>query len=366
MSKRHLLLTLLGLASLVLVACTGAGDEETVTESTSPAPVATTIAVPTKVAPTTAPAAVPTATKTATGDSASTGGTETSSGTGTLEIRVTDAPDPSITAVFVTTDNIEVSIAGQGWLTVIDEEITFELLALEGVEAVLGSAELPVGKYTQIRLSVPEVQIEKDGELVSAEVPSGTIKLVGTFELVAGEKTFISLDFEVDKSLVDRKRRGFLFKPVIKLAVGEPGEEGSAVVALTGKPSPTAVPVATTAPTPVPPPVPVIPATATPVPPTATTEPTATPDAVGAFFLDILEPVDGEAFVEVNTFEIVGRTTVDALVTVNDAFADVAVDGTFRLTVELDEGPNIVEVVASTAGGDQSSIVLVIIYEPAA
>ncbi len=27
---------------------------------------------------------------------------------------VTDAPDPSITAVYVTTDNIEVSVAGEG------------------------------------------------------------------------------------------------------------------------------------------------------------------------------------------------------------------------------------------------------------
>ena len=72
----------------------------------------------------------------------------------------------------MTTDNIEVPVAGEGWLSVIDEEITFELLALEGVEAVFGTAELPAGKYTQVRLSVPEVQIEKDGELITAEVPS--------------------------------------------------------------------------------------------------------------------------------------------------------------------------------------------------
>ena len=61
---------------------------------------------------------------------------------GTLEVRLTDAPDPSITAVYVTTDKIEVSAAGEGWITVIDEEITFELLALEGVEAILGTAQL--------------------------------------------------------------------------------------------------------------------------------------------------------------------------------------------------------------------------------
>jgi len=271
--------------------------------------------------------------------------------------------------VYVTTANIEVSVAELGWLSVIDEEITFELLALEGVEAVLGTAELPVGNYTQVRLSVTEVQIEKDGELVTAEVPSGKIRLVGNFELVADERTFISLDFEVDKSLVDRRRQGFLFKPVIKLAVGEPGEKGPATVALTGGPEPATVPAATRVSPPARPTTPSVPptATATSIPPTPTpAPPTETPDAVGAFFLDILEPVDGEAVVTTATFEVAGRTSIDALVSVNDTFVDVAVDGTFRATVTLEEGPNIIEVVASTAEGDESSIVLVIIYETGA
>ena len=122
-------------------------------------------------------------------------------------------------------------------------------------------------------------------------------------------------------------------------------------------------------PSPVPPTATAVPPTATPAPTTATPEPTATPtatpDAIGAFFLDILEPVDGEAFVTTDTFDVVGRTSVDALVTVNDTFVDVAVDGTFTLTVTLDEGPNVVEVTASTTTGDESSIVLVIIYGPA-
>ncbi|HAG55091.1 MAG TPA: hypothetical protein DCL17_01650 [Dehalococcoidia bacterium] len=109
-----------------------------------------------------------------------------------------------MTAVYVTTDNIEVPVAGEDWLTAIDEEITFELLALEGVEAVFDTAELPAGKYTQVRPSIPEVQIEKDGELITAEVPSDTIKLVGNFELADGQTTFIGFDFEVDKSLADR------------------------------------------------------------------------------------------------------------------------------------------------------------------
>ena len=353
------LLTLLGLVVIALVACSSGGAEESTTTSapTQSVPVATARPSATSVSlgtPTPKPAHVP--------------------GIGTLEVRVTDAPDPSITAVFVTTDNIEVSIAGQGWVTAIDAEITFELLSLDGVEAVLGTAELPAGKYTQVRLTVPEVQVEKDGELVTADVPSETIRLVGNFELVANEKTYISLDFEVDKSLVDRNRQGFLFKPVIKMSVGEPGEEGSPTVALTGIPAPTPVAVPTTAPTVVPPvaqPTVIVTATAIPptstlVPSTSTPQPIATPDAIGGFFLDIVEPVDGEAAVTTSSFEIVGRTSVDALVTVNDSFADVAVDGTFTATVALDEGPNVIEVVASTAAGDESSIVVVIIYETGA
>jgi hypothetical protein len=209
------------------------------------------------------------------------------------------------------------------------------------------------------------VEIEQNGEIVTAEVPGDTIKLVGTFELEADKQTFISLDFEVDKSLVERGNQGFLFKPVIKLEVGEPGEAGSPAVALTGKPSATPVPPVVQ-PTPVVPTT--VPATATAVPPTATPlPPTATPDVIdGAFFLHMVAPEDGEAFVSTNTFEVIGRTSLDALVTVNDTFADVAIDGTFSVVVELDEGPNVVEVVASTAGGDEDSIVLVIIFEPAA
>jgi len=347
------MLLMIGLVALVIAGCSGGGDEEpTPNPTTTPGPTA-------------APRA--TATPKPTGPRPSTGALP---GEGTLEVRVTDAPDPSITAVYVTTDNIEVSVAGEGWVTVIDEEITFELLALEGVEAILGSAQLPAGKYTQVRLSVPEVEVEKDGERVIAEVPSDTIKLVGTFEIVADVKTFISLDFEVDKSLVERGRQGFLFKPVIKLAVGDPGEIGSKAVDLPGKPDakPTPRPVPTRV---VPPAKPTeVSATATPVPPTPTLEPTATstpiPDAIGAFFLHIAEPEDGVGITSENTFDVVGRTSVNALVTVNDTFVDVAVDGTFTSTVELVEGTNEVEVVASTADGDESSIVLVIFFEPAA
>ena len=51
------------------------------------------------------------------------------------------------------------------------------------------------------------MEVEKDCELIMTEVPSDTIKFIGTFEIVDDFETFISLDFEVDKSLVDRQRQ---------------------------------------------------------------------------------------------------------------------------------------------------------------
>ena len=81
--------------------------------------------------------------------------------------------------------------------------------------------------------------------------------------------------------------------------------------------------------------------------------------------MHIAEPETEDVIVTSDTFEVVGRTSVDALVSVNDAFPDVDVEGVFRSTVTLDEGPNVVEVVASTSAGDEASIVLLIIYEPA-
>ncbi len=64
-----------------------------------------------------------------------------------------------------------------------------------------------------------------------------------------------------------------------------------------------------------------------------------------------------------DVYEVTGRTTVDALVSVNDTIAQVDEDGRFRVTVSLEEGPNFVEVVASNTAGDQASEILLIIYE---
>ncbi len=132
----------------------------------------------------------------------------------------------------------------------------------------------------------------------------------------------------------------------------------------TAAPTPTAEPrptaTATAVPTATPTPVPT--ATPTPTPaPTATPTPTPAPDE---FVLHIVEPVEAETLTANPTLLVSGRTRVDAVVTVNDTFVDPDIDGLFSAEIPLDEGPNIIEVVASIATGEELSTVLVVVYEP--
>lgn len=116
------------------------------------------------------------------------------------------------------------------------------------------------------------------------------------------------------------------------------------------------------------------PSTATPVP-IATQAPAVksldtgasypTPVAtVGELFLQLVEPAETEVITDAGSLAVAGRTRVDAVVTINDTIVEPNIDGEFSLDVPLEEGPNIVEVVASVASGEQMDLVLVAIYLP--
>lgn len=110
-------------------------------------------------------------------------------------------------------------------------------------------------------------------------------------------------------------------------------------------------------------------ATATPVPLTeaqvTATAVVAVEQATGAaLFLEMISPESDELFVSQNSFEFKGRTTVDALLSVNDTVVDVDEFGQFAVSMDLEEGPNVIEVVASNAAGQQFDEVLLVFYEP--
>lgn len=125
-------------------------------------------------------------------------------------------------------------------------------------------------------------------------------------------------------------------------------------------PRPTAIPLPTAAPPPT------LPATAVPRP-TAIPIPTATPAAVPAppqpFLLLITEP-QNQSVVSNSAVRLSGRTSPDALVSVNGLPVLVNPSGVFSEVVRLNPGPNIIEVVAANNDGQVKSAVIAVIYRP--
>ena len=319
-SLRRLGLGLLVGASLLLAACGG--------EEPTPTPTATATVLP-RPSPTAAPTRTPTPTPTA-------------QPVGTLEVRVTDLPNPAIAAIDITVEDIQVHNSADGqWVTVVEGPASFDLIAVTGVEAFLGSGGLTPGQYTQIRLTITSTTITQDGETTEAQLPSGTLRVVRPFTIQAGETTIATLDFDAERSVVTQGTGKFLLRPVITLLVRKESEPFQ----------PAALPTATPTPT----------ATATP---TASPTPTATPEPTGDFFLYIEEPEFIESIVAESSITVVGRTRIDAVLSVNDVFAEVDEDGRFRVVVELEEGPNFIEVVVSLESGEELVEILTVIYSP--
>ena len=131
----------------------------------------------------------------------------------------------------------------------------------------------------------------------------------------------------------------------------------------TSVPSATPEPTATARPTAVPTLTPVPPLTPVPTSTPAPT-PTSTPRS-GTFNLSLdFEGIGDETVVRSETVLLRGRTAADAVVSVNGVIVEVQSDGTFELTLALDPGPNLVEIVASDLDGNSVSSSLAIISIP--
>ena len=127
--------------------------------------------------------------------------------------------------------------------------------------------------------------------------------------------------------------------------------------------TPTPIPIPTIAPTPTPISV------STPVPtivPTVETEVLigSTPNS-GTFNLSLdFDGIGNESVVRSDRVLLHGVTSADATVSVNGVILEVQSDGTFEITLPLDPGPNIVDIVASDLEGNSINSSLAIISIP--
>lgn len=162
------------------------------------------------------------------------GGDNASTGNGTLGVSLTDAPACGFDAVNVTVAKVRVNQSSTasdtdgGW-TDITVNRKINLLNLNnGLLDNLGELPLTPGHYTQLRL-VLDANTKTD--LTNSVVPTGGvetalvtpsavqsgIKLVNAFDVAAGQRVDLVLDFNACKSIVKRGNGVYALKPVIQV-----------------------------------------------------------------------------------------------------------------------------------------------------
>jgi len=126
---------------------------------------------------------------------------------GTIRVEAFDSPPPGeLDALNLTITEVSVHDTGSGWITLVEPDSTYDFLQLiNGVTAVLATADVPVGKYTQMRLVVADSnEVVIDGTPYPLKVPSGTqsgIKLNLGFTVEEDQLVEIFVDFDASKSI---------------------------------------------------------------------------------------------------------------------------------------------------------------------
>jgi hypothetical protein len=144
-----------------------------------------------------------------------------------MEVQLHDAPaDYEKVNVYVESVRVNNADRDTGWVDINNPKQSYDLLTLNnGATAVLGSKELPVGTYNQIRLVLSREghSLVLDGTEHDLFVPSGTetgVKLNINAEIKEDIKYTLFLDFDVSRSIVqrgnDQSGIEYLLKPVIK------------------------------------------------------------------------------------------------------------------------------------------------------
>ena len=165
------------------------------------------------------------------------GGGSASGGSGTLGVSVTDSPACGFDAVNVTVRQVRVhqsssaSEADAGWADItLNPARKINLLDLNnGVLEVLGETPLAAGHYTQLRLVLDPntgsglantVVLSGSTTEISLVTPSAVqsgIKLINQFDVAAGQRVDLLLDFDACKSIVTRGNGTYALKPVITI-----------------------------------------------------------------------------------------------------------------------------------------------------
>lgn len=141
--------------------------------------------------------------------------------TGRLRVGLTDAP-AAFKAVNVTFTEISVNRDGNWSMVTSGQSTTVNLLEWNnGKTLLVGTADVPAGHYSQVRLLVQNAEVvTMDGQAHQVTIPSGDqtgLKLVSSFDVTEGSTYDVVLDFDAQRSIVATGSGKFMLKPTIRV-----------------------------------------------------------------------------------------------------------------------------------------------------
>ena len=162
-------------------------------------------------------------------DSALTTAPDSYGTTGTLKLYLTDAPG-EFSEVNITFTEISVKVKEDTWITVSEQEQTFDLLSFTGgLTALMGEETLEPGEYGQVRLLIKEAEVViGEGEeraVYPLQIPSGSasgLKIGNGFTIEEGKVVELVIDFDAARSIHQLGQSDvYQLRPVLRLAVAE-------------------------------------------------------------------------------------------------------------------------------------------------
>jgi hypothetical protein len=154
-----------------------------------------------------------------------------------FNLRMRDTPFTDAKAVLVTFSSVRAHRSDSNWTAVpfvnAATTRTCDLKKLETSEDVLGSAGLPTGHYTQVRLMVQSATLFFDnastgsacattitppaGASSPVEIPSGEVKLNREFDITSSSSMTMLLDFDGNQSIHLTGNGRYMMSPVISI-----------------------------------------------------------------------------------------------------------------------------------------------------
>jgi hypothetical protein len=144
--------------------------------------------------------------------------------TASLILYLTDAPASVYDSVNIRFSQVSAHL-DSSWIILADTLMAVNLLELtNGNKIVIGSADVPAGHYTQIRLRIVDAWVVVDGERHGMDVPSGStsgLKFGPEFTIEEGATYEMVADFDVNRSIVTTgppfNPKGYKLKPRIRI-----------------------------------------------------------------------------------------------------------------------------------------------------